>query len=105
MYEKIKFCSQSTLYNCITVYICMCKQYIYIFTGIPAECPDLTDPDNGNVNFNTQEGSTATYTCNTGYQLHGASSRTCQSDGTWSDSSPTCTRMHLYISILRMFYT
>ena len=52
------------------------------------------DPDNGRVDYETTLGSTATYTCNTGYQLDGDSTRTCQSDETWSGSAPTCTRMY-----------
>ena len=63
------------------------------FSGI--NCPNLMDPTNGMVSFSaTTSGSSATYTCNTGYQLDGASTRTCQSDGTWSGSAPTCTRMY-----------
>ena len=53
------------------------------------------NPANGMVSFSaTTPGSSATYTCNTGYQLVGTSPRTCQSDGTWSGSDPTCTRMY-----------
>ena len=41
----------------------------------------------------TTAGSTATYSCTqTGYQLVGTATRTCQSDGTWSGSVPYCTR-------------
>ena len=64
-----------------------------ISTGTPAVCPDLVAPENGNVDYETQEGGTATYTCDAGYQLNGASSRTCQSNETWSGSAPICTRM------------
>ena len=38
-------------------------------------------------------GDTATYTCNTGFQLMGAGTVTCQSDGKWSDPPPTCRRI------------
>ena len=38
-------------------------------------------------------GSRVTYTCNLGYlRTAGSSSRTCQSNGLWSGSHPTCTR-------------
>ena len=33
---------------------------------------------------------TATYACETGFNLVGSVERTCQSDGTWSGSAPTC---------------
>ena len=65
---------------------------IIIAVGI---CPELTAPDNGSVSYpNTQPGSTVTYTCHSGYELSGVLSRTCQSDGTWSNTAPTCIRMH-----------
>ena len=34
--------------------------------------------------------SIATHSCDAGYTLNGGSNRTCQSDGTWSGSSPAC---------------
>ncbi len=43
-------------------------------------------PFNGEVSF---DGSTATYTCHTGYTLVGSVSRTCDS-GNWSSTVPTC---------------
>ena len=33
---------------------------------------------------------TATYACETGFNLVGMSVRVCQSNGTWSGSDPTC---------------
>ena len=35
-------------------------------------------------------GSTAIHFCNEGYILDGVSQRTCLSNGSWSDSLPTC---------------
>ena len=35
--------------------------------------------------------SNATYSCSVGYEIIGNSTRTCQNDGTWSESEPTCT--------------
>ena len=32
------------------------------------------------------EGDTCSFTCNTGYELTGSDTRTCQSDGSWSGS-------------------
>ena len=55
-------------------------------------CPTLTNR-NGAVNVPSNNfGSTATYTCNTGYTINGDTTRMCQADGTWSGSEPTCQR-------------
>ena len=32
------------------------------------------------------------FTCNTGYELTGSNTRTCQSDGNWSGSDDVCRR-------------
>ncbi|XP_035664571.1 sushi, von Willebrand factor type A, EGF and pentraxin domain-containing protein 1-like [Branchiostoma floridae] len=58
-------------------------------------CSELTAPTNGARIPSTGANSyrnTITYTCNTGYQLNGASPLTCRADGTWSNPVPTCTR-------------
>jgi hypothetical protein len=59
---------------------------------VHADCPALPSPDGGTVSAPTLTfGSTATYACESGYGLTGASTRTCQTDGTWSAAAPTCT--------------
>ena len=64
-------------------------------------CGTLTYPANGQVSHTagTTFGRTATYSCNTGYNLVGGSTRTCQATGVWSDSAPTCQGMLLLPSM------
>ena len=55
------------------------------------DCGPLNNPTNGQVmvpatTFNNM----ATYSCNSGYTLNGAQTRTCQASGVWSNAEPTC---------------
>ena len=61
------------------------------------DCGNLTDPANGSVNHTagTGLGQTATYSCNTGYNLVGDSTRTCQATRIWSGNAPTCQSMYV----------
>ena len=55
-------------------------------------CPTLPPIDNGDVVVSgLSTGDTATYTCNSGYQLEGEPTRTCQANGLWSSTAPICT--------------
>ena len=63
------------------------------------DCGALSNPVNGSVHYTngqvsntagTTFGQTATYSCNTGYNLIGDNTRTCQATGVWSGSAPTC---------------
>ena len=76
----------------------VCTLYILLSTVV--DCSTLTNPANGQVNHTagTSLGEAATYSCNTGYNLVGDNTRTCQADGMWSGSAPTCERM-LYIKL------
>ena len=62
------------------------------------DCGPLVNPENGQVNISsgTTFGSTATYTCNTGYTLSGPQSRTCGADGNWIFSEPFCEGMYMF---------
>jgi len=59
-------------------------------------CPQLTDPSNGMVDCSLADDGTPSYedtcsfTCNTGYQLNGSATRTCESNGRWSGSDTMC---------------
>ena len=72
---------------------------IILLTAV--DCGNLTDPANGQVDHTagTTLGQTATYSCDTGYNLVGDSTRTCQAAGEWSGSAPTCQGMLLYMGI------
>ena len=69
------------------------------------DCGNLTDPTNGQVTLTagTTFKQTATYRCNTGYNLVGDSTRTCQATGIWSGSAPTCQGMLLHSVYLWSF--
>ncbi len=67
----------------------------YYFVAVPA-CPDLTLPANGGITYNPTttpraDGSTATYTCTTGYQVTGLMVRMCSVSGWSTGDDPVCT--------------
>ena len=59
----------------------------------------ILTPDNGNMSYTSGKvgvsytGDTYSFTCNTGYGLTDSDTRTCQSDGSWSDSDSVCRSM------------
>ncbi|XP_066264351.1 uncharacterized protein [Branchiostoma lanceolatum] len=53
------------------------------------QCAELTPPAHGTMTGSFTD--VVTFTCDPRYKLVGASSLTCQSDGTWSGGAPTCT--------------
>ena len=61
------------------------------------DCGILTDPANGRVSHTagTTYQQTATYSCDTGYNLVGDGTRICQAGGVWSGSEPNCQGMLL----------
>jgi hypothetical protein len=62
-------------------------------TCSPSPCsPNLVAPANGSVTPTMgTTGTVATYSCNGGYALNGNATTTCQADGMWSGTAPTCT--------------
>ena len=71
------------------------------------ECPYLTDPANGSlaVFVGNAVGDTATYICNRDFELAGARTLACQSDGTWNDPPPTCQMMSMKNPLYRRIIT
>ena len=79
--------------------------HIFLILAV-VDCGNLTDLTNGQVNHTagTTFGQTATYSCNTGYNLVGDSTHTCQATGQWSGSAPTCDGMLLRMAISFFFF-
>lgn len=70
--------------------------YIYVVCKLP-----LT-PTNGKITV-SDDGTTISYSCNSGYSLEGVSARKCQTDGSgWDESDPTCSKYTVTTSILHM---
>ena len=70
-----------------------------MYCKIDIRCDDLPAPANGEMVSCSSgrvgvgyEGDTCSFTCNTGYELTGSATRTCQSDGSWSGSDLLCRR-------------
>ncbi|XP_065904456.1 P-selectin-like isoform X2 [Dysidea avara] len=75
------------------------RQPLIRFT-LDIQCNNLTTPLNGEITSCSSgstgvgyEGDTCNFTCNTGYELTGSDTRTCQSNGNWSGSDATCSRV------------
>ena len=75
----------------------MMEDMMYFPLLTTVDCGTLTNLTNGQVSHmgETTLGQTATYSCDTCYNLVGSNTRTCQSTGVWSGSAPTCQCMLL----------
>ena len=78
----------------ICMYVCYFSLNDLFICLVP--CTLLTKPDNGVINCSLGDNGipsyedTCSYTCNTGYELTGSDTRTCQSNGSWSGSDVVC---------------
>ena len=81
------------------VYRVICNNSCACFSVV--NCLLLSNVENGYNNCSLGDDGVSSYedtcsfTCNTGYELTGSDTRTCQSDGNWSGSDVTCRRGNL----------
>ena len=54
-------------------------------------CQSLSQPDHGHISMSERKfESTANFSCNEGFIIHGSSNRTCLKDGSWSGTETVC---------------
>ena len=71
--------------NCTSIFI------LSNFRILTDNCGQLYAPQYGKVSVNGYSySSTAYYSCDYGYELHGSYSRKCQHDGSWYGKAPVC---------------
>ena len=77
---------------------------------VDIRCNDLLVPNNGEIMSCSSgrvgvgyEGDTCSFTCNTGYELTGSDTWTCQSDGSWSGTDTMCREGQNAISIIQCY--
>ena len=86
--KNTQFFVSYLVYNyCVLLYVCV----------IDIRCYNLSVPANGEITSCSSrrvgvgyEGDTCSFTCNTGYELTGSDTRTCQSDRSWNGSDVKC---------------
>ena len=66
---------------------CIEDVLLYLLNSTEILCEELQNPTNGQVSMTGQ--STATYTCDSGYELVGDEVRRCV-DEEWTGQEPTC---------------
>ncbi|CAH1248686.1 CSMD3 [Branchiostoma lanceolatum] len=54
------------------------------------QCSTLHPPTQGTMSGGNNYNDTVYFSCDTGHDLRGSANRTCQADGSWSGSQPTC---------------
>ena len=91
-----KYCNDSTHFHVASNTVCRhLSDYKHYHTFFLEKylCPYLETPANGNITLTrTSPGDTATYTCNTNYDLVGDNILTCRDDGHWKPNPPVCLR-------------
>jgi len=113
--EYVRYTIVLGKFKMIAVYlhIWISTQYVIILVCcVSVICPSLTDPSNGTVTCPLGDDGVPSYsyedicsfTCNTGYELTGSDTRTCQSDRSWSGTETMCRRGTFTVCLLQSIY-
>lgn len=93
-YQLTAYCTHThthTLKDNQCTYQSISRLFFQYIITIGVTCDTPLSPTNGAVNyFSTEQGSTATYQCDSGYVLGGSPTATCGIDGEWSHTPPHC---------------
>jgi len=81
---------------------------ITMLTYLIVTCPLLDTHSDDTIIVNCSQGDngvpfyedTCSFTCNTGYELTGSDTRTCQSNGNWSGIDTVCRQSTLYSTVI-----
>ena len=82
------------LFTCLVCVLPTVNFYYHVLVAI--ECPALSPIANGTITYapdttaDYDQGTVAIYICDDGFNLVGDMQRTCQIDGTFSGTDPTC---------------
>lgn len=96
---KAWFCVKCTLTMFLSIFI-----IFYCFQVI--SCGELPTPPNGNkIGTQTSYGSTAIFTCDSGFMLVGSAVRECLSSGLWSGSETKCLGTDFWIILTNLIPT
>ncbi|XP_066268441.1 P-selectin-like [Branchiostoma lanceolatum] len=96
-YMDIASYSCHTGYDLIGSYRSIC-QGNQQWSGIPptcelVQCSTLNPPVQGTMSGGNNYNDTVYFSCAEGYDLTGSSNRTCQADGLWTGTQPTCSAL------------
>ena len=92
-YIALQFLIQVTCFTHVSY--SLCSNVTAVSCGYP---PSISNGFRGTPT-RTTFGGTVTYSCNTGYQLSGSATVTCQASGSWS-TRPSCTGSYITLQFL-----
>ena len=83
----------------IVLFLALFSISLSVVSSVGSYCPYLSYPSYGYIATSRGYvyGSVATYSCRTGYYLHGNARRICLNSGVWGGIAPTCCKLIHYV--------